>query len=157
MIAPIIKRMSDSLQQYVNEETNDLEFTTEEASKWKSENEPLIQQMRSLLTAFFGATEGWFEESGGMSELSKGIQGVTETTAQVIEAYLNSVRFYVADSNSKLATLVTLMGGDNAIANPMVEQLRLIVEQTKAIHSLLSDVTKDGHTMGGRGIRVFMD
>ena len=141
LIAPIIKRMSDSLQQYVNAETNDLELTTDEAAKWKTENEPLIQQMQDLLTQFFGATAGWFEESGGLSELSKGIQGVTETTAQVIEAYLNSVRFYVADSNSKLSTLVSLMGGSDGVgANPMVEQLKLIAANTSAI------TTKEGIT-----------
>ena len=158
LIAPIIKRMSDSLQQYVNAETNDLELTTEEAAKWKSENEPLIQQMQALLTQFFGATAGWFEESGGLSELSKGIQGVTETTAQVIEAYLNSVRFYVADSNSKLGTLISLFGGaDGAVPNPMIEQLKIIAQQTTNIQSLLDSVTKGGHTAGGMGIKVFMD
>lgn len=155
LIAPIIKRMSDSLQQYVNAETNDLELTTDEAAKWKAENEPLIQQMQDLLTQFFGATAGWFEESGGLSELSKGIQGVTETTAQVIEAYLNSVRFYVADSNSKLSTLVSLMGGSDGVgANPMVEQLKLIAANTSAISTLLSDATYGGRN--GIGFRVFL-
>lgn len=155
LIAPIIKRMSDSLKQYVNPETNDLELTTEEVAKWKSENEPLIQKMQDLLKQFFGATADWFEESGGLSELSKGIQGVTETTAQVIEAYLNSVRFYVADSNSKLSTLVSLMGGSDGVgANPMVEQLKLIAANTSAISTLLSDATYGGRN--GVGFRVFL-
>lgn len=145
------------LNEYVNAEIGDTELTPEEAKEWASRIKETLPNLSALLESFFDGAGELLETGSGLSELSKGIQGVTETTAQVIEAYLNSVRFYVADSNSKLATLVTLMGGDNAIANPMVEQLRLIVEQTKAIHSLLSDVTKDGHTMGGRGIRVFMD
>lgn len=35
--------------------------------------------------------------SGGLSALQKGIQGVTEDTAQIIEAYLNSIRGYVSE------------------------------------------------------------
>lgn len=34
---------------------------------------------------------------GSLSELQKGIQGVTEDTAQIIEAYLNSIRGYVSE------------------------------------------------------------
>ena len=35
--------------------------------------------------------------SGGLSALQKGIQGITEDSAQIIEAYLNSVRGYVSE------------------------------------------------------------
>lgn len=34
---------------------------------------------------------------GGLSGLSKGIQGITEDTAQIIEAYLNSIRAYTSE------------------------------------------------------------
>lgn len=155
LIAPLVAQMTTSLKKYVNAETNDLDFTTDEATKWKAESQPLLDQMHALLTQFFGATQGWFEETGGLSDLSKGIQGVTETTAQVIEAYLNSVRFYVADSNNKLSTLISLMGGtDNAGVNPMVEQLRIIAMNTSAIGALLADSTYGGRN--GKGFRVFL-
>lgn len=155
LIAPLVAQMTASLKKYVNAETNDLDFTTDEAAKWKAESQPLLDQMHALLTQFFGATQGWFEETGGLSDLSKGIQGVTETTAQVIEAYLNSVRFYVADSNNKLSTLISLMGGtDNAGVNPMVEQLRIIAINTSAIGALLADSTYGGRN--GKGFRVFL-
>lgn len=49
--------------------------------------------------------QGWYDmfgglsngASGGLSALQKGIQGVSEETAQVIEAYLNSIRGYVSE------------------------------------------------------------
>lgn len=49
--------------------------------------------------------KGWYDMFGAMSEgtggslsaLQKGIQGITEDTAQVIEAYLNSIRGYVSE------------------------------------------------------------
>lgn len=49
--------------------------------------------------------KGWYDMFGSMSEgtggslsaLQKGIQGITEDTAQIIEAYLNSIRGYVSE------------------------------------------------------------
>lgn len=49
--------------------------------------------------------KGWYDMFGAMSdgaggslsELQKGIQGITEDTAQIIEAYLNSIRGYVSE------------------------------------------------------------
>lgn len=49
--------------------------------------------------------QGWYDmfgslsdgANGGLSALQKGIQGVSEETAQVIEAYLNSIRGYVSE------------------------------------------------------------
>lgn len=72
----------------------------------------------------------------GLSALQKGVQGVTEQTAQVIEAYLNSVRMYVA-----------------TISADTTSQLN----EVKAIHRLLESVTLGGHSRGGVGFKVFMD
>lgn len=49
--------------------------------------------------------QGWYDmfgtmsdgAEGGLSALQKGIQGITEDTAQVIESYLNSIRGYVSE------------------------------------------------------------
>ena len=49
--------------------------------------------------------QGWYDmfgamsdsAGGGLSALQKGIQGITEDTAQIIEAYLNSIRGYVSE------------------------------------------------------------
>jgi truncated hemoglobin YjbI len=171
MLASILKRQaalqivgkftddySKWLKEYVNAEEGDTELTPEEAKEWATRIKETMPELSALLAAFFEGAEGLLETGSGMSELSKGIQGVTETTAQVIEAYLNSVRFYVADSNSKLGTLVSLLGGAGGAApNPMVEQLKIIAQQTANIQSLLDSVTKGGHTAGGMGIKVFMD
>jgi DNA repair exonuclease SbcCD ATPase subunit len=49
--------------------------------------EPIAEQIAGI----FGG------QGGGLSALQKGIQGVTEDTAQIIEAYLNSIRGYVSE------------------------------------------------------------
>lgn len=75
-------------------------------------------------------------DAGGLSALQKGIQGITEQTAQVLESYLNSVRMYVA-----------------TISADTTSQLN----EVKAIHRLLDSVTLGGHSRGGVGFKVFMD
>ena len=75
-------------------------------------------------------------DAGGLSALQKGIQGVSEQTAQVIEAYLNSVRMYVATISADTASQLN---------------------EVKAIHRLLDSVTVGGHSRGGVGFKVFVD
>ena len=101
---------------------------------------------------------GDFMTQGEQSELSglqRGIQGVTEETAQIIEAYLNSVRFYVADSNTKLTQLVNqVVGGENT-PNPMLSELKTQTEMIRAIRDMFSSVIRNGHpTFGGAFIKV---
>ena len=60
-------------------------------------------------------------EGGSLSALQKGIQGVTEETAQVIEALLNSMRFYVADSNSELKNQTRILGDIYSLLNGMTD------------------------------------
>ena len=101
---------------------------------------------------------GDFMTQGEQSELSglqRGIQGVTEETAQIIEAYLNSIRFFVAEQNTYLSQIAASFG-NTEVENPMVEQLRIIASQTSAINTLLQSLTRGGHTLGGVGLKVFI-
>ena len=101
---------------------------------------------------------GDFMTQGEQSELSglqRGIQGVTEETAQIIEAYLNSIRFFVAEQTTYLSQIASSFG-NTEMENPMVAQLRIIASQTTAINELLNSLTSGGHSMGGRGFRVFI-
>ena len=77
------------------------------------------------------------KDGAGLSSLQKGIQGITEQTAQVLEAYLNSVRMYVA-----------------TISADTTSQLN----EVRAIHTLLTSVVyPNGHNKGGAAIKVFAD
>lgn len=93
---------------------------------------------------------------GELSGLQRGIQSVSESTAQIIEAYLNSVRFYVADSNTKLTQLVNQVVGGGNTPNPILSELRTQTELVRGISTLLNSLTSGGHSMGGRGFRVFI-
>ena len=65
----------------------------------KKANVDLDAFLQGWYKMFGGLSDG---ASGGLSALQKGIQGVTEQTAQVIESLLNSMRFTQAESYTEL-------------------------------------------------------
>lgn len=101
---------------------------------------------------------GDFMAQGEQSELSglqRGIQSVSESTAQIIEAYMASVRFYVADSNSKLAMIANQIVGSDETTNPMLSELRSQTELIRSIRDMFGSVIKQGHsTFGGAFLKV---
>lgn len=153
-----VEKWKKQLEQYIN--PDDLELSTDEAKKWVDAVSNSLPQLNDALTRYFEAMKqaGVDLSGGGQSELSglqRGIQGVTEETAQIIEAYLNSIRFFVAEQTTYLSQIASSFG-NTEMENPMVEQLRIIASQTTAINTLLQSLTRGGHTLGGVGLKVFI-
>lgn len=127
-------------------------------------NEDATKQFQSDLLAagenFKDLIPDWLinstKEGGGLSALQKGIQGITESTAQVLEAIANSSRGYLANIDSKMDLVLANLGA-GAEENPMLEQMRLVAKNTSAINTLLNSLVKGGHPQGGQGLKVFMD
>jgi hypothetical protein len=71
--------------------------------------EPIAEQIAGI----FGG------QGGGLSALQKGIQGVTEQTAQVLEALLNSMRDTQANSYSELQSQTNLLRDIKGILNDL--------------------------------------
>lgn len=92
-----------------------------------------------------------------LSGLTRGIQGVSENTAEILASYLNSIRFFVSEQSDLLKQLVTLQNGNNQTENPMVAQLKLVVRETTTIKEAIQSVIQANHKNGGSGIRVFID
>lgn len=151
-----IDRWKKQLEQYIN--PSDLELSTDEARKWVNAVSTSLPQLNDALEKYFTAMQQAgvdISGSGELSGLQRGIQGVTEETAQIIEAYLNSIRFFVAEQNTYLSQIVATFG-NTEVENPMVEQLRIIAAQTSAINSLLQGLVRGGHSLGGTGLKVFI-
>ena len=127
-------------------------------------NEDATKQFQSDLLAagenFKDLIPDWLinstKEGSGLSSLQKGIQGITESTAQVLEAIANSSRGYLANIDSKMDLVLANLGA-GAEENPMLEQMRLVAKNTSAINTLLNSLVKGGHPQGGQGLKVFMD
>lgn len=133
-------------------------LTPDEADAIRKLWEQSKQQLNDYLlniSKSLGVTTG--EADGELSGLQAGIQGITESQAEIISAYLNSLRFFVADNNSVMKQLRDYVVGTDDTANPMLAQLRIIAQQTSAMRTLLESVTQSGHPKGQSGIRVFID
>lgn len=147
------KKWQKELSKYINED--DLELTKEEAQKWSEEVRRTLPALSEALENYLGSFK-FSEGESGLSGLQKGIQGITEDTAEIIAAYLDAIRQYVAMQNEQIDMLVSRLD-INGEENPMLSHLKIIVTQTTAIKDLLNSLTRGGHSKGGVGLKVFMD
>lgn len=106
---------------------------------------PQLDEFWSDLAETLGVAEEYAGKNAELSGLSAGVQGITEDTAEVLGAYMNSIRMFVADNNTQLKALVAAQGIGTDVPNPMLTQLLSIAEQTKAIHELFDSVVGRGN------------
>lgn len=91
----------------------------------------------------------------GLSALQKGISGITESQAEILTAYWNSVRGYTASIDSKMDLILANMGV-GAENNPMLEQLISQTSWLSKIHGILDGLTTNSDNVAGRRIKVIM-
>lgn len=126
------EQWKEALKDYINDE--DTELTKEDAASWAEEVRSSLPELNAALEAFLGTiSEGLGGKSGSLSELQKGIQGITEETAQVLESLINSMRLYVADTNNEIKSQTTYIKRmwqmmDNAVngSSPFYVQMKTI-------------------------------
>jgi PHD/YefM family antitoxin component YafN of YafNO toxin-antitoxin module len=104
-----VKMWQDSLKKVINPEEGDTELTPEEAAEWAEKIKATFPELSAALEGFLGVISEGVGERGGLSDLQKGIQGVTEQTAQVLEALLNSMRDTQANAYSELQTQTNIL------------------------------------------------
>jgi flagellar biosynthesis/type III secretory pathway protein FliH len=149
------ERWKKDLEKYIN--ADDTELTKDEAKRWAEEVRRTMPELSAALEAFLGTIHEGLDMGGGkLSALQKGIQGITEDTAQVLEAIANSSRVYLANIDSKMDLVLANLGA-GAEENPMLEQMMLVAKNTSAINTLLNSLVKGGHSQGGVGLKVFMN
>lgn len=104
-----------------------------------------------------GIEPGTSGETAELSGLSKGIQSVTEETAQALEALLNSMRFFVADSNTQLKSIYAALTSQDTLQNPILSEMKMQTALMQSLNNMFSSVIKSGHpTLGGSFIKVSM-
>lgn len=103
-------------------------------------NSPIVDIIQGLIDDMQGDDE--------LSSLQRGIQGLSETTGQALEALLESIRFYVVDENEKLTTLVNSIMSTDSSANPMLAELQVQTALVRSIEGMMSSVIK---VSGGKG------
>lgn len=103
--------------------------------------------------------------SSELNGLQQGIQNISESQAASMEAYLNSIRFFVSQQTSDVSAIRTLLsnyigyGSSKSGGDGNTQVLDALKAQTALINSINNSfisVIKQGHSMGGAGIKVFM-
>lgn len=150
IMQPFLDAVNKALENDFKLDESELSNIDQLSQKAKEEMNLFLQQWYDRWGDFM--TQG---EQSELSGLQRGIQELTESTGQEIAAYLNSIRFFVAEQTTYLSQIAASFG-NTEIENPMVGQLRIIASQTTAINELLNSLTSGGHSMGGRGFRVFI-
>jgi flagellar biosynthesis chaperone FliJ len=157
IVGNFTKKYSDWLKEYIDVERGDTVLSAEEAREWASRVKETMPKLNALLENFFMGTQELMQGSGELSDLNKGIQGVTESTAQVIEALLNSMRFYVADSNVRLRNIESVFANDDIATNPLLNELRQQTALVRSIEEMFSSVIGRGSgTHSGAYLKVLM-
>jgi gas vesicle protein len=154
LISPYINSYKEWLKDYVDIEAGDADLSIEEARAWAERVKETMPEVSSLLQNFFSGAEGLLSETGELSELGKGIQGVTETTAQALEAYLNSIRFFVADDNDRMQRIEAWLTSNDTSRNPILNELRTHTNLMQSIKDAVESVV--GRGVGGAYFKVQM-
>jgi hypothetical protein len=105
-----MQKLFDLIDTAVSEGSAGGEYLTkEELDNITAQREKLTSQLNSELKSWLEALGYTSSSSGDVSDLQKGIENITESQAAAIEAYMNSIRFYVAEQYNILSELLTLV------------------------------------------------
>ena len=152
----VTEKFLEPFYESLNTALKDYELTAKESKDLREMVEKIAPDLSSALEKIWGELGGSRGEAqgSGLSALQKGISSLSESTGQVLEALLNSMRFYVADSNAKLTQLLNnMMGGETE--SPMLAELRAQTKWMRDIYNLINGMTAT-HPSGGRGIKAVM-
>ena len=157
VMTPYVNMLKDKLEAYINPEAADTVLTPEEAQDLKNFWEAIAQDANNNLSNLANALGIADMKQSELSDLSKGIQGVTESTAQVLEALLNSMRFFVADSNTQLRDLKAAFMSSDVTMNPILNELKQHTQLIRSIESMFDSVIgRGGSNHNGAYLRVLM-
>ena len=142
MMMKVARKYMESVLKEINNAIKDDILTGEEMEKLKTVRDESSEQLNAIMKQLAEAMS-WEGGLGGGSELeglSESIQGVTEVTAQALEAILNSMRFYVIDNNTQQKRLVEIMESWEAPTSPILAELKRQTGYLLSIESLFNSV-----------------
>lgn len=151
-----VDRWKKNLEQYIN--ASDLELTTQEANAWMKSVQTELPLLNDALEKYFNAMKqagvDIYNTSSDLSGLQRGIQGITETQADELAAYLNTLRFLVSNSLDLLTSFYNIFSNDT-MANPMLAELRTQTGLIRTIKDMLGSVIGRGNsTHNGAYLKV---
>ena len=137
------------------------DINTEAIKDWSDKMKEVFGEYNEAAEEIFNQI-GW--EPGGkanLSALQQGIQGITETTAEALEALLNSIRFFVSQQTTDITAIINLLDArysleSQAETNPMLIELKAQTGYLEIISDRIDRVFAPNSNSRGAGLRVFI-
>lgn len=126
-------------------------------SALKGLNEDLLALMETL--GYKGTSVGQKSE---LSALTQSIQGVSEPTAEALEALLNSIRFFINQQTTDIAAIRVLLEARYSLesqsgeSNPMIVELRAQTRYLEILSDRIDRVFAPSPNSKGPALRVVM-
>lgn len=155
ILGPFIDQLKGRLNKYVT--ADDPILDPSEAADLKQWFETNKDAMDESLENYFGAFGTLFEGGGELSDLEKGIQGMTEDQAEVLAAYWNSCRFMLSNIDMTLTRLASATLSSDTSSNPVLSELKAQTELLRSIDNMFDSVIATGNSShSGAYLKVFM-
>lgn len=150
LLEPVMKLIDESLAGDSFLSADELEAIQNKIK----ETGPKLDKLWTSVMEGFGDLIPDKKDESDLTGMQKSVQGITADQAGIIEAYLNSMRFFVADSNMQLQKIALFFNNDPA-QNPLYTEL---MSQTRLLRSiddrLASVITAAGnHPLSGFAIK----
>lgn len=154
LVSPLIENMQKELEKYIND--NDTELTISEAERYAQYIKEQLPEVSAALENLFNGLKDVgleFGEGDTMTGLSKSISGITEDQADALAAITESIRFFSADSNAKLTSILAALTAP-APENPFLLELKAQTEQLRTMNSLWSRIVKSENGSIALNVRI---
>lgn len=137
------------------------DINTEAIKDWSDKMKEVFGEYNEAAEEIFNQI-GW--EPGGkanLSALTQSIQGITETTAEALEALLDSIRFFVNQQTTDITAIRNLLDArysleSQAETNPMLIELKAQTGYLEIISDRIDRVFAPNSNSRGAGLRVFI-
>lgn len=156
-LAPLFKRMNEMLG--IDDQGNATykRFTPEQVKELIGMAGDISEDVMDIFNS-----GGWKEifdaltNSGELSGLSKGIQGLTEDTAQIIEAYLNTIRDVTISIMMNSENQLSVLQASQLIQSQILTEVATMSSATVSMNNALRSVIAQSNGDNGAGIRVYI-
>jgi isopropylmalate/homocitrate/citramalate synthase len=154
------KALEDAQEKYAKAYTNaarptpeDVQSVRDMSEGWRDDVKKEFEEYMSLFGIEFGSEKAKKE----LSALQQGIQGITETTAGALEAYMNGVSqqvYYQSDLLTQIRDAVVSFNLDVQVAT--MSQILLQLQSSYTVQMSIQGILEGWSSPSGLAVRVEM-
>ena len=158
-----LKELFEKIDESVTEgSVGGINLTKEELANIQSIGKTALEGLNEDLLALMETLGYKPNKKAELSALTQSIQGISETTAKVLEALLNSIRFFVNQQTTDIAAIRVLLEAHYSLesqsgeSNPMLVELRAQTRYLEILSDRIDRVFAPSPNSKGPALRVVM-